>query len=82
MNDAMATEKTLFSQGEMGIGNEDCYYLVSDSESGEEFVMHEWSQGGLGGLPSGAERFSVEEFLKKSGSAQNELRDLLKSRAG
>ena len=77
----MAIHKTLLCQGEQGIGNEDWYCLVSDSETGEEYVLHEWSQGGLGGLTPGEERFALVEFLKTGGSAQDELRDLLKKRS-
>ena len=74
----MAIQKTLLSQGEQGIGNEDWYYFVNDSETGEEYVLHEWSHGGLGGSTPGEERFSIDEFLNTGGSAQEELRELLK----
>ena len=74
----MAIQKTLLSQGEQGIGNEDWYYFVSDPETGDKYVLHEWSHGGPGGFTPGEERFAIDEFLKTGGSAQNELRELLK----
>ena len=77
----MTVEKELFFKSEKGIGNEDWYYLAKDSETGEEYVLHEWSHGGVKGYTSREEKLVLAEFLKKFGTAQAHLRELLQKRA-
>jgi hypothetical protein len=69
--------KREFHRRERDMGNEDRYYLCRDSDSGQVFVLHEWSREGNHGHEPGSERIEIDVFLVRRGIVENRLRELI-----
>lgn len=74
----MPIEKHQFHKSEQGMGNEDWYLLIRDTDSGEMHVLHEWSHKTKDlKFQSGEEQISIDEFVKVGGTRQQRLLALL-----
>jgi hypothetical protein len=61
-----------FYRCQAAAGNEDCYSLGRDTETGRVFVRHCWEHPAAGGLKFDYE-ISVQDFLANVGSRQSAL---------
>lgn len=73
----MAIQKQQFHQRDVGMGDEDWYYLARDTESGRIFVYHEWSHREGERFSGGNEDVELDAFLGQTGTAQSKLRQLI-----
>ncbi len=77
----MAIRKLPFSTADLGMGDEDWYYLARDTETGRVFVYHEWSHRKGQTREGGNEDIELDAFLQRPGIAQEHLRQLIGSLA-
>lgn len=77
----MAILKRRFSSADLGMGDEDWYYLARDTETGRVFVYHEWSHRKGQAHEGGSEDIDLDAFLHRPGIAQDHLRQLIGSLA-
>jgi hypothetical protein len=75
----MAILRRPFFSSELGMGDEDWYYLARDTETGRVFVYHEWSHKRGAGHEGGNEDIELDAFLQHQGIAQDQLRELIGS---
>ncbi len=73
----MAILKRPFSSADLGMGDEDWYYLARDTETGRVFVYHEWSHRKGQTHEGGNEDIELAAFLDRPGIAQEHLRQLI-----
>ncbi len=73
----MAILKRPFSSADLGMGDEDWYYLARDTETGRVFVYHEWSHRKGVSFEGGNEDIELGEFLHRPGIAQEHLLRLI-----
>jgi len=70
-----------FSSADLGMGDEDWYYLARDTDTGRVFVYHEWSHRRGAAHEGGNEDIDLDTFLRHQGTAQDHLRALIGSLA-
>jgi hypothetical protein len=70
-----------FSSSDLGMGDEDWYYLARDTETDRVFVYHEWSHRRGASHEGGNEDIELDAFLQHPGFAQDQLRALIGSLA-
>ena len=72
----MAFLKRLFFRHEGGMG-EDWYFLARDTETGQVFILHEWTHRVGDNYDPGSAEYELETFLSRKGTAQDKLRELI-----
>jgi hypothetical protein len=77
----MAIVKRQFSSSDLGMGDENWYYLARDTETGRIFVYHEWTHRKGETYEGGCEDIELDSFLHHTGTAQDQLRQLIGSLA-
>jgi hypothetical protein len=70
-----------FSSCDLGMGDENWYYLARDTDTGRVFVYHEWSHRRGDSHAGGNEDIEFDAFLHHQGMAQDHLRALIGSLA-
>jgi hypothetical protein len=73
----VAIAKRQFFKHEKGLGDEDFYYLARNSDTGQVFVLHEWSHRKGQGYEPGSAHIELDAFLVKRGTAQDRLHELI-----
>jgi hypothetical protein len=73
----MAILKRSFHSHEVGMGDEDWFYLARDTDSGRVFVYHEWSHRKGQTYDSGNEDIELDVFLPGGGTGQARLKELI-----
>ena len=71
--------KRQFFRQERGSGHEDRYNLVRDPETGQVFVLHEWSHRVGDSYDVSSADYELETFLSQQGTPQHKLRELIGS---
>lgn len=69
--------KKLIHRHEKGMGNEDWYYLITNTDTGEVHVEHEWSHKAGSGYQDGKADVPLKDFLEKKGTKQDKLLEIL-----
>lgn len=59
------------------MGDEDWYALARDTETDAVFIQHGWSHRVKRGFEHGSVSEELADFLKRQGSAQNQLLALI-----
>jgi hypothetical protein len=73
----MTILKRQFHSHEIGMSDEDWYYLARDTDSGRIFVYHEWSHRKGQTYEGGNKDMELQDFLAHNGTAQARLRELI-----
>jgi hypothetical protein len=73
----MAIVKRQFHSHELGMADEDWYWLARDTFNGRVFVYHEWSHRKGYSHEGGNEDIELDAFLSHAGAAQDRLRKLI-----